>query len=129
MKVACLWLGVISTSFSLLQAAQTPSSASFQLKDGLIWVHVATPRSAAQLNFLLDSGASVSVLNLSTMERSNLPRGRSVRVKGLESAARGYWPQRLLATAGNISLPTQFLGVDLSELSRASIRERRIPLL
>ena len=39
-----------------------PAEIPFEFRDGLIWVAVRVPQQSEPLNFLLDSGAAVSVL-------------------------------------------------------------------
>jgi len=91
----------------------------FEHRGGLIWVRVLVAQSAEPLNFLLDSGAGVSVVNLRTAKALGVKLGRRVDVRGVGSSAEGFWPQRLKATAGGVALPKDFLAVDLAELSRA----------
>ena len=108
---------------SLLRASagETASATefTFAFHDGLIWVQVHARESAAPLNFLLDSGAGVSVINHPTAEKLGLKRGRRVTVQGVGSTATGYWPQHLSAAPNAVPLPKKFLSVDLSEHSRA----------
>lgn len=85
----------------------------------MIWVEVTVPQSRKPLNFLLDSGAGVSVINLGTAQRLGLAMGRRVSVGGVKSTADGFWPQRLKATASGMVLPSEYLAVDLAELSKA----------
>ncbi len=91
----------------------------FEYRDGLIWIQARAQGSSAPLNFLLDSGAGISVINLSTLERIGRLRGHRVSVRGVEAATVGYWPQRLSVAGNPLPLPTDFLAVDLSELSRS----------
>lgn len=91
----------------------------FVFTNGLLWVQVTVPGSKEPLHFLLDSGAAVSVVNLSTAKRLGLKLGSPVRVSGVGSTSRGYWPQRLEASAAKIALPIQYLAVDLARLSAA----------
>lgn len=91
----------------------------FDYRDGLIWIQVTVPQSPRPLNFLLDSGAGVSVVNLGTAQRLGLKLGRPVSVGGVGGAADGFWPQRLTAKLGDLTLPSQYLAVDLTELSKA----------
>jgi hypothetical protein len=91
----------------------------FELREGLLWVQVRTPEVAEPLNFLLDTGAGVSVLNLATARKLGLKLGQEVSVQGVGASAVGYWPESLTAQAGEISLPGKYLAVDLSELSGA----------
>ena len=84
-----------------------------------MWVRVQVQPSAESLNFLLDSGAGVSVINLGTAKKLGLKLAQRVEVRGVGSATKGFWPQQLTARAGNLALPSKYLAVDLSELSRA----------
>lgn len=91
----------------------------FDYRDGLIWVQITVPQSPRPLNFLLDSGAAVSVVNLGTAQRLGLKPGRPVSVGGVGGALGGFWPQRLTAKLGDLALPSEYLAVDLTELSNA----------
>jgi hypothetical protein len=101
--------------------AESPPVAElpFDLRHGLIWVSVTVPQQTEPLNFLLDSGAGTSVINLPTALRLGLKLGKSVSVRGVESEAQGYWPLRVPAKAGDIPLPGEYLSVDLGKLSEA----------
>src|SRR5258708_4931133 len=106
---------------ALLQAraeSSTPVEFPFEFHDGFLWVKVMVPQSAEPLTFLLDSGASVSVINLKTAQRLKLPLGRPVVVQGVESTSRGYFPQRLDATAKGVPLQKNYLAVDLAKLGQ-----------
>ena len=61
-------------------------------REGLIWVEVNVPQSKEPLHFLLDSGASVSVLNLSTAQRLGLQLGPKVSVTAVATTLTGHWP-------------------------------------
>ena len=91
----------------------------FQFREGLLWVEVAVPQSEKPLNVLLDTGASVSVLNLKTAQRLGLSLGSPVSVTGVGTTLTGNWPVRLSATADKVELPGKFLALDLSKLSGA----------
>ncbi|MCW5555516.1 MAG: aspartyl protease family protein [Verrucomicrobiae bacterium] len=96
-----------------------PAEFPFQLREGLLWVEVNTPESAKPLNFLLDTGAEVSVINLSTAKRLGFSLAPKVKVRGVHASMTGYWPQKLSATTSGVALPADFLAVDLSKLSRS----------
>ena len=96
-----------------------PNEVAFQFREGLIWISVRVPQSSEPLNFLLDSGAGASVVNLGTAQRLGLKLGTKVAVQGVEANATGYWPQRLQASAADIPLPQDYLAVDLNRLSEA----------
>jgi hypothetical protein len=91
----------------------------FEFRDGLIEIKVHATNSARPLTFLLDSGAGVSVLNLHTAERLGLKPAARVTVQGVGANTIGYWPQHLTATAAHVTLPSEYLAVDLSALSDA----------
>jgi len=91
----------------------------FQFHDGFIWLQVSVAKNAEPLNFILDTGASVSVVDLGAARRLGLKLGNSVRVMGVNSTTEGYWPQKLAATLGNVSLPRSYLTVDLAKLGMA----------
>lgn len=91
----------------------------FVFTNGLLWLQVSVPNTKEPLHFLLDSGAAVSVVNLSTARRLGLKLGAPVRVSGVGSTGQGFWPQRLKATAESIPLPKTYLAVDLAQLSDA----------
>ena len=112
-------LGFVA-AFINVQAQPSPSTEfAFEHRGGLIWVKVSVPQSAEPLNFLLDSGAGVSVVNLRTAKRLGLKLGQRVDVRGVGKSTDGFWPQRMQATAGGVELPKECLAVDLAELSRA----------
>jgi hypothetical protein len=99
-------------------APATPAEFPFQFREGLLWIEVKVPQSAKPLNFLLDTGAGVSVINLTTAKRLGLNLAERVNVRGVGSVTEGYWPQRLSAKLGEVTLPKEFLAVDLGELSK-----------
>jgi len=109
--------------FALKQGHAQPSPVlaefPFQLRGGMIWIQVCVPQSVAPLNFMLDSGAQVSVIHLGVARRLGLKLGCAVSVRGVKSSAAGYWTEPLAARMGAVSLPEDFLSVDLGQLSQA----------
>lgn len=117
----CLSVTVILAA-ALLQlraAANTPGEFPFAFREGLLWVEVTTSESSQPLNFLLDTGAEVSVINLNTANRLGLALGPRVSVHGVKTTTTGYWPTRLGVSAGSATLPSEFLVLDLSRLSHS----------
>ena len=105
----------------LLRAkAESPVFAAFpfEFHDGFLWVQVRVSQADEPLNFLLDSGAGVSVLNLKTAHRLNVHLGREVIVQGVQTTSTGYWADRLTATANGVALPKDYLAVDLGKLGQ-----------
>lgn len=117
----CLYAAVLFLT-ALFQAQAEPSASGefpFEFHDGFLWVQVNMPQSTKPLNFLLDTGASVSVINLDTARRLRLRLGQSVVVEGVESTTKGFWPQRLTAKANGVPLENNYLAVDLGQLGQA----------
>ncbi len=110
---------VLATCWSVSAESALPGEFPFEFREGLVWVRVTVPQSEGPLNFLLDSGAGASVINLHTAKRLGVKLGQRVRVHGVGSSAEGFWSQRLAVTASGVALPKEYLAVDLGELSRA----------
>jgi hypothetical protein len=91
----------------------------FSYREGMLWVEVRLAKSSEALNFLLDSGAGVSVINLNTARLLGLRLANRVEVRGVDSVSSGYWPTRLSAHAGNMAMPKQYVALDLNNLSEA----------
>ena len=120
--MSCRLLAVVIFVAALfrLQAAPTVlAEFPFQFREGLLWVEVSTPQSAKPLNFLLDSGAEVSVINLTTARRLGLSLAEPVSVRSVQSSMTGFRTEGLGANANGVALPTDFLALDLSKLSHA----------
>lgn len=123
MRCRLLALMVFAAAFLQLQAAPvTLAEFPFQFREGLLWVEVTLPQSEKPLNFLLDTGAGVSVINLSTAKRLGIKLGREVTVHGVETMLTGYWQRRMSAKVGNVKLPSEYLAFDLEKLSRSCER-------
>ena len=102
--------------------ASTSSEFPFEYREGLLWIKVAIPQSEQPLNFLVDTGAGVSVINLNTAKRIGLKLGRQVTVRGVDTMLTGYWQQHLSAKVGGVRLPREYLAVDLEKLSSSCER-------
>ena len=109
----------------LLQAESDASPASelpVQFRDGLLWTEVYVQKSKEPLHFLVDSGASASVVNLSTAKQLGLKLGPKVKVTAVATTLLGHWPVKVSAKAGELELPDEYLSLDLSQLSGACSR-------
>ncbi len=91
----------------------------FEFREGLLWVKVQVPESERVLNFLLDSGAEASVVNLQTAKDLGLPLGRRAEVRGVGVSMEAYWTGTRSAKANEVTLPNQLLALDLGKLSRS----------
>jgi predicted aspartyl protease len=102
-----------------LHAEPAAREIPMEFREGLLWVEATIPGSKERLNFLVDSGASTSVLNLGTARRLALKVGPKVHVAGVQAASTGHWPVRFSAKVGGVELPGDYLALDLSKLSDA----------
>ncbi len=97
-------------------SAATP--IPFQLRDGMVWLKVAVAGKSEPLNFLLDSGAGASVLDLAAARRLGCKLGARQNVQGVHSRCVAYRIEGFAAHAASIAIPTSLLAVDLSGPSR-----------
>ena len=112
------WLLVLALVGAAQSSRASVAHIPFEFRDGLLWLKVTTEKSPEPLTFLLDSGATVSVIDVRTAERLEIERGNRVKVQGVHAAAAGYWPARLDASANGIAFPKKYLVTDLSALSK-----------
>lgn len=118
----CAILVLISRLLQTEAAASSASELPIQFRDGLLWVEVSVPQSKESLHFLVDSGASASVVNLSTARRLGLELGPKVSVTAVATTLTGHWPVKLSAKASRLELPDEYLALDLGKLSGACSR-------
>ncbi len=114
-----LWAILVFAGHLLAAAAASSVTAELPLhfSDGLLWTEVSATQSTEPLHFLVDTGASVSVLNLTTAKRLGLRLGQKARVTAVATNLTGHWPVRLSAHAGTLRLPGDYLALDLGKLS------------
>lgn len=125
MRVRCSLLAVMFFVAALLRVQAAPVTLAefpFEYREGLLWIEVVIPQSEKSLNFLVDTGAGVSVINLNTAKRIGLRLGQQVTVRGVETTLTGYWQQRMSAKVGDVRLPSEYLAVDLEKLSSSCER-------
>jgi len=115
----------LAAARSGVQAAAVPlAEFPFEFREGLVWIQVAVPQTNKPLNFLVDTGAGVSVINLGTAKRIGLKQGRKVMVQSVRTMLTGYRQDRMFARIGDLELPREYLAVDLEKLSSSC--ERRV---
>lgn len=116
-----LWILIflVTTLFEVEAAPTVPNEIPFECQDGFIRVKVSISESAQPLNFLLDTGAGVSTINLATAKRIGLKLGQEVTVHGVETTMPGHWQEHMYAKAGGVRLPSAYLTVDLEKLSHS----------
>jgi len=113
--------------FVVFGGAQAASSSPantipFEYCEGLLWVQIQVPQSTRPLNFILDTGADVSVINAGTAKALRLKTGNWISVQGVHATMTGHWPARLTAQAAGVVLPSEYLTLDLSRLARSCRR-------
>ena len=111
--------GLLLLFCGLCQAGQV---IPFEYRDGLIWVKVNTQHCDEPLNFLLDSGAGSSVLNLETARRLGVPLGARERVQCVGAAASAWRVGGFLADVKGIAILETPLALDLRETSELCSR-------
>jgi hypothetical protein len=110
---------------TLLAALLLPLSARsevlgeihFQYSDGLIWLKVGVTGKSEPLNFLLDSGAGISAIDLRTARSLGVHLGNRQIVQGVNGQCSAYRVNDLQAVCGGIALPKSVVAVDLRALS------------
>ena len=98
--------------------ARAETEIPFQYRDGCLWLKVHAAAQHEPLNFLLDSGASSSVLNIQTARRLNTKLGSRQSVHGVHSQTLAYWINGFKAQTAGITLPESLLAVDLSGVNQ-----------
>jgi hypothetical protein len=89
----------------------------FQFQDGLIWVQVELAGTKEPLNYLLDSGASISGIDLETAQACRIRLGEPQSVEGVAGSSVAYRVSNFQATVGDTPLPTSILAIDLGAIS------------
>jgi len=84
---------VMAFLVALLKGQAAPTTLAefpFQFREGLLWIEINIPQSQDPLNFLVDTGSGVSVINLTTAKRIGLKLGKQVILHGVQTALTGY---------------------------------------
>lgn len=110
-------LFILFSAISLALHMRAETEIPFHFEQGFLYLSVRLEERAETLNFLLDSGATASVLNSATVQKLGLKRGARVQVSGVGATTSGYWPTRLKASVHQVPLPEKYLVLDLSQLS------------
>jgi hypothetical protein len=117
--------------YSILLAALLPlptlsgavTEIPFRYERGLVWVKVSVAGQPEPLNFLLDTGAGATILNLETARRLQLSFGNTETVQGVSGCCAANWVDGFHASFADVALRKYLLAVDLSALSRISQRK------
>lgn len=108
---------------TLLLQAEPKEVATYELpiqfREGLLWLEVSVPQNQRTLDFLVDSGASASVVDLGAAKQLGLTLGPKVSVKAVAATLTGRYPVKMSARANQLELPGEYLALDLTRLSGA----------
>jgi hypothetical protein len=114
-RVALISLALLPCLFA---SANEPVEIPFRFTDGFIRVEVRLASSSKPLSMLLDSGASVSVLNLSAARRLRLATGKPIDVRGVASNSKAYRIDPAPATISGIRCGNITLAADMSQAGK-----------
>jgi hypothetical protein len=99
--------------------SELPREIPFRYQNGLIWLKVELAGKKERLNFLLDSGASVSAIDLHTAHSHGVNLGDRQSVEGVSGQGIAYRVNDFQAMAGGIALPKSVLAIDLGTVSES----------
>ena len=111
----CTLLAVLLLPLSAKSEAQCEIHSQYQ--GGLIWLKVDVTGKSEPLNFLLDSGAGISAIDLQTARGLGVLLGNRQIVQGVNGQCFAYRVSDLQAACGGVALPKSILAIDLRALS------------
>ena len=111
----------ILTFFALFPArpARAATEIPFAYREGMICLKVSVTGQPAPLNFLLDSGAGATVLDLQTARRLGVKLGSRETVQGVQGRCAAYRVDGLAANVAAIPIARSMLALDLSPVSQS----------
>lgn len=115
----CLLLPVLIFVSAFAARAEVTAEIPFRFSHQLIWIKLDVPGRHEPLNFLLDTGAGATVLNLQTARELRLGLGNSEYVQGVNGRGIAHWVNGFKATAGGMPVGDGLLAVNLEAASRA----------
>src|SRR3984893_17070029 len=114
-SLVCALLATLLLPLSAQSEAQREIHSHYH--GGLIWLKVNVTGKSEPLNFLLDSGAGISAIDLQTARSLGVHLGNRQTVKGVNGQGFAYRVNDLQAVSGGIVLPKSVLAIDLRALS------------
>jgi Aspartyl protease len=112
-----VFAAVVELLLPISARSELPREIPFRYQDGLIWLKVELAGKNERLNFLLDSGASVSAIDLQTAHTHRVKLGDRQSVEGVSGQGFAYRVNDFRAMAGGIALPKSVLAIDLATVS------------
>lgn len=117
-RLFLLFLATAGLFVSLQVHAGTAKEIPVEYCDGYLWLKVSVAGQREPLNFVLDSGAASSVLDIGVARRFDMKLGRRVSVQGVHSRTTAWQIDDFVARAAGIAIPKSLLALDLSAVSK-----------
>ncbi|RYD75538.1 MAG: hypothetical protein EOP84_18150, partial [Verrucomicrobiaceae bacterium] len=105
MHIGRLFVVLFSLVVCINSHANAATIVPFGFRDGLVWLKVSVPGRSEQLNFLLDSGAGSSVLDIAAARRLGVELGAAARVQGVNGGVAARQIDRFTAFVAGIQVP------------------------
>ena len=99
-----------------------PREIHCKYRDGLIWLKVEVIGKSEPLNFLLDSGAGVSAVDLQKARSLGVHLGNPQKVQGVDGQCVAYRVNDFQAVCGGVALPKSVLAIDLHAFSDCCVQ-------
>jgi len=112
------YAAVLTLLLAVSARSGDPDEICFRYQDGLIWLKAEVPGKNESLNFLLDSGAGVSVLDLGRARALGMRVGKPELMQGVNGRAVAYRVDDFQAVSGGITLPKSVLAINLQTISK-----------
>jgi hypothetical protein len=112
------YVAVLALFLAVSAHSETPNEIRFQYQDGLIWLKAEVPAKTKSLNFLLDSGAGVSVIDLDQARALGMRIGDPEPVQGVSGRTVAYRVKDFQANSGGVVLPKSVLAINLKAISQ-----------
>ncbi len=108
---------VVELLLPISARSELPREIPFRYQDGLIWLKVELAGKKERMNFLLDSSASVSAIDLHTAHTHGVNLGDRQSVEGVSGQGIAYRVNDFQAMAEGIALAKSILAIDLGSVS------------
>ena len=112
------YVAVLTLLTAVSARSEAPQEIDFRSQDGLIWLKAEVPAKTKSLNFLLDSGAGVSVVDLNQARALGMRVGNPELVQGVSGRAVAYRVDDFQANSGGVALPKSVLAINLQTISQ-----------
>lgn len=109
-------LALIALAPHAASSAATLSEVPIHFSGGYLWLKVSAAGAAKPLQFILDSGAASSILNLNTARRLGLQLGDPQAVDGVHARSTAYPVDDFRAQSAGVALPRSLLALDFETL-------------